>query len=146
MRVCKMIVMATLITMGLTGQSVLADNEKGNPFTGLWEGIDPQDGGNQLRSITHNEDGTFSLIGRDTYLSTCEGSELGVITGTGAIEDGVLKVKETVTCFNNGRSVTLEASYVLDRKNGTLINLTSLGIPPIILHHTSTQPEYKMGK
>jgi hypothetical protein len=142
MRLCRTIAMAMLVTIGLTGQSVLADDERGNPFTGLWEGIDPQDGGNQLRSIIRNEDGTFSLIGRDTYLSTCEGSELGVITGTGAIEDGVLKAKETVTCFNNGRSVTLEASYVLDRKDGTLINLTSLGIPPIILHQTSTQPEY----
>lgn len=141
MKLCQTIAMAMFITMGLTGQSVLADNERGNPFTGLWEGVDPQDGGNQMRSITRNEDGTFSLIGRDTFLSTC-GSELGVITGTGTIEDGVLKAKETVTCFNNGRTVMLEASYVPDRRNGTLINLTSLGIPPIVLHYTSTQPKY----
>lgn len=142
MKFCRIIAMVTLITIGLTGQSVLADNEKESSFTGLWEGVDPQDGGNQMRSITRNEDGTFSLIGRDTYLSTCDGSELGVITGTGAVENGVLKAKETVTCFNNGQSVTLEASYVPDRKNGTLTNLTSLGIPPIVLHLTSTQPKY----
>lgn len=95
MKLCQMMAMATLIIMGLTSQSVLADNERESAFIGLWEGVDPQDGGIQLRSITRNEDGTFSLIGRDTYLSTCGGTERGVITGTGTVENGVWSNRDT---------------------------------------------------
>jgi len=54
MKLSRTIAMATLIIMGLTSQSVLADNKREIPIVGLWEGIDPDDGGNicaQLRSM-----------------------------------------------------------------------------------------------
>ena len=44
MKLFKMLVITTLLTMGLTGQSVLADDEREIPIVGLWEGIDPDDG------------------------------------------------------------------------------------------------------
>ena len=141
MKLCRTIAMATLIIMGLTGQSVVADNERKIPFVGLWEGIDPDDGGNQLRSITSNEDGrTFSLTGSSTYFSLCGGTERGVIVGKGVIQGTVLKTKVTLTCFNvtPPSLYEVEANYELDRKNGTLTELTDLRRknqkPPIIFH------------
>lgn len=141
MKLRKTIAMATLIIIGLTSQSVLADNERKSPFVGLWEGIDPDDGGNQLRSITSNEDGkTFSLTGSSTYFSLCGGTDRGVITGTGEIQGTVvLETKVTLTCSNDPPSLyKVKANYELDRKNGTLIERTDLRTennkPPIIFH------------
>ncbi|WP_438553170.1 hypothetical protein [Chroococcidiopsis sp.] len=94
--------MAMLITMGLTGQSVLADNKRAIPIVGLWEGIDLDDGANHLRSIRHNEDGTFSLTGNSTYFTLCGGTDRDLIIGTGVFENEVLKAKSSLTCFNNG--------------------------------------------
>lgn len=141
MKLYKTIAVAILIMIGLTGQSVLADNKRGNPFVGLWKGIDPDDGGNQLRSITSNADGrTFSLTGSSTYFSLCNGTERGVITGKGETQGTVLKTKVTLTCFNvNPPSLyNVEANYELDRRNGTLIERTDLRTankkPPIVFH------------
>ena len=118
MKLCKMIAIATLVTVGLSGQSVLADNEREISIVGLWEGIDPDDGANQLRSITRNENGTFSLTGSSTYLSLCGGTDRAVIIGTEVVENGVLKAKSALTCFNDGRTIEgLEANYGLCCKN-----------------------------
>ena len=148
MKLFKMLVITTLLTMGLTGQSVLADDEREIPIVGLWEGIDPDDGGNHLRSITRNENGTFSLIGRSTYFTLCGGTDHAVITGTGVVENGVFKVNETLTCFNNGRIVgDLDANYVPDRKNGVLTEIRNWNDrPPIIFHPAGPRPEYQMRK
>lgn len=148
MKLCKMIAIATLITVGLTGQSVIADNERKIPIVGLWEGIDPDDGGNHLRSITRNENGTLSLIGSSTYFTMCDGTDRGVIIGTGVVENGVLKAKETLTCYNNGQTIKgLEADYVPDEENGTLTELRNWNMrPPIIFHPAGPQPEYQMRK
>ncbi|MGL4623240.1 MAG: hypothetical protein ACRCZS_30030 [Chroococcidiopsis sp.] len=102
MRLYRTIAMAMLITMGLTGQSVLADNKRAIPIVGLWEGIDLDDGANHLRSIRHNEDGTFSLTGNSTYFTLCGGTDRDLIIGTGVFENEVLKAKSSLTCFNNG--------------------------------------------
>lgn len=152
----KTIAVATLIMIGLTNQSVLADeerkslsisqriladDEKKSYFIGLWEGIDPDDGASQYRSITRNEDGTFSLIGRATYLGLCGGTDRGVIIGTGIVESGVLKINTTVTCFNGYQSVSVGANYTPDRKNGTLVEVRSIPMrPPIIFHPAGPQP------
>lgn len=142
-----MIAMATLIIIGLTGQSVLADDQRKSPFVGLWEGIDPDDGATQLRSITRNEDGTFSLVGRASYLNLCGGTDRGVIIGTGAIEEGVFNVKTAVTCFDGRPPVMVEADYTPDRENGTLVEVRSIEAKPqIIFHLTSPEPKYQMGK
>ena len=144
MKFCRMIAMATLIVMGLNGQSVLANKEKAIPIVGLWEGIDLDDGASHLRSIRRNEDGTFSLTGNSTYFTLCGGTDRGLILGTGVYENGVLKAKSTLTCFNNGRTVEgLVSNYLLDRKNGTLTELRTWGVTqPIIFHLTSPQPKY----
>ncbi len=138
MKLCKMIVMATLIIMGLTSQSVLAGNQRKIPFIGLWEGIDPDDGANQLRSITLDENGTYSLTGSSTYFSLCNGTR-GVLIGTGEIQGRLLELNGKLTCFNSPPSVyESKANYELDWKNNTLIERADIreknNRPPIILH------------
>lgn len=144
MKLCRTIAMATLIIMGLNGQSVLANNKKVIPIVGLWEGIDFDDGASHLRSIRRNEDGTFSVSGNATYFMLCGGTDRGLINGTGVIENGVLKTKVSLTCFNNGRTIGgLESNYLLDRENGTLTELRKFGVtPPIIFHLISPRPRY----
>lgn len=144
MKLRRTIAMATLITMGLNGQSVLANNKKVIPIVGLWEGIDFDDGASHLRSIRRNEDGTFSVSGNATYFMLCGGTDRGLINGTGVVENGVLKTKVSLKCFNNGRTIGgLESNYVLDRENGTLTELRKFGVtPPIIFHLISPRPRY----
>jgi hypothetical protein len=55
------------------------------PFVGLWEGIDPTDGGDALRSITCAKDQTCNLAPTDTVISLC-GSGTGFAAGTGGLE------------------------------------------------------------
>ena len=43
-------------------------------FVGYWMGIGPLDGGDSRRGITTNNDGTFSVIGRDTVFTLCDGA------------------------------------------------------------------------
>ncbi|MBD2309695.1 hypothetical protein H6G17_30190 [Chroococcidiopsis sp. FACHB-1243] len=131
---------ATFIIMGFNGQSVLANNEKAIPIVGLWEGIDFDDGATHLRSIRRNEDGTFSVAGNATYFMLCGGTDRGLINGTGIVENGVLKTKVSLTCFNNGRTIEgLESNYLLDRENGALSELRQFEVePPIIFHLISS--------
>ena len=42
-------------------------------FVGYWMGIDPLDGGDSRRGITVNANRTFSVIGRDTVFTLCDG-------------------------------------------------------------------------
>lgn len=144
MKLCRAIAMATLISIGINGQSVLANKEKAIPIVGLWEGIDLDDGASHLRSIRRNEDGTYSLTGNATYLMLCNGTDRGLINGTGVVKDGVLKTKVSLKCFNNGRTIKdLESNYILDRKNGTLTEQRLFGVtPPIIFHLISPRPKY----
>lgn len=144
MKFCRMIAMATLIIVGLNGQSVLADNKRVLPIVGLWEGIDLDDGASHLRSIRRNGDGTFSLTGNATYFMLCGGTDRGLINGTGVVENEVLKTKVSLICLNNGRTIEgLESNYILDRDNGTLSELRSFGVtPPIIFHLISPRRQY----
>ncbi|MGL4621810.1 MAG: hypothetical protein ACRCZS_22585, partial [Chroococcidiopsis sp.] len=79
---------------------------------------------------------TFSLTGSSTYFTLCGGTDRGVISGTGVVENEVLKAKSSLTCFNDNRTIAgLESNYVLNRKNGTLTELRTWDMkPPIVFH------------
>ena len=141
MKLCRTIAMATLISVGISSQSVLANKEKTLPIVGLWEGIDFDDGASHLRSIRLNEDGTFSVSGNATYFMLCDGTDRGLINGTGVVENGVLKTKVSLTCFNDGRVIEgLESQYLLDRKNGTLTEQRGFEVTPPIIFHLISSP------
>jgi hypothetical protein len=97
-------------------------------FEGYWMGVDPIDGGDQRRSLVQQEDGTFSLAGRDSFLRLCDSSDRGLIS----FDDGTLVAKGMVatdnfklTCFANGAVVTLKARYELINDSLMIERLTT---------------------
>ena len=58
-------------------------------FIGLWQGIDLTDGSEIQRSITYNRDGTFTILGYETFYTGCVGGR-GIVEATGALQEGVI--------------------------------------------------------
>ena len=113
---------------------------KGLYFIGLWQGTDPFDGSEVLRSITKNSDGSFDIIGSEPYTSGCDG-ERGKITATGVLEAGVIVSSDfTLTCYNGlGPFTGSVLEYAPDRFNRTLLEVYQgeAEFPPVILHRIS---------
>jgi hypothetical protein len=79
-------------------------------------GVDPLDGGDSRRSLVRLEDGRFSLAGRDSFFSLCDGTDRAFIR----FDDGVVigrNVMQTdnlvIECFNTGTTVALNVRYEL---------------------------------
>jgi hypothetical protein len=99
-------------------------------FVGYWMGIDPLDGGDSRRGITSNKDGTFSMIGRDTVFTLCDGTDRAIITGTDFTPASSALVSDDVvlTCTNNiDRNVVRE----------TVTSQTDEPVDKIIFHRVS---------
>ena len=109
-------------------------------FVGLWEGIDPVDGGDSLRSITCSPDRSCELAATDSVLTLCEGGT-GFASGTGSLEGNELVFPDVVlTC--PGIEVHLAISYERDPRNRTLVETTVVvdtgtTLPNIIFHKIS---------
>jgi len=95
---------------------------------GYWMGVDPIDGGDQRRSFVQQDDGTFSLAGRDSFLRLCDNSDRGLIS----FDDGILIAKGIVatddfklTCFGTDTVVTLKARYELINDSLMIERLTT---------------------
>lgn len=124
--------------------SAHADGERSSfglrSFTGLWEGIDPVDGGDSLRSITCSRDRNCELAATDSVLTLCEGGT-GFASGTGSLEGNELVFPDVVlTC--PGIEVHLAISYERDPLNRTLVETTVVvdtgtTLPNIIFHKIS---------
>jgi hypothetical protein len=116
-----------------------ASAESVRSFVGLWEGIDPVDGGIVLHSITCSGDGTCQLVVADSVVSLCEGGS-GVLAGTGALEGDELVFPDVVLTCPDGSTLDLENRYERDQRNRTLV-LTALvdGTPirTFVLHKVS---------
>jgi hypothetical protein len=85
-------------------------------FQGYWMGIDPLDGGDSRRSLVQQQDGTFAMAGRDSFLTLCDNTDRGFINfDDGVVVDrGEMRTNNlNITCFNSGAVVRLKASYVL---------------------------------
>jgi hypothetical protein len=81
-------------------------------FVGYWMGIDPLDGGDSRRGITQNDDRTFSIVGRDTTFTLCDGTDRAIVTGDGTIVGTALVSEDVVlTCFGNGATLELTVRY-----------------------------------
>jgi hypothetical protein len=67
-------------------------------FVGLWEGVDPVDGGDSLRSITCQRDQSCRLAATDSVITLC-GSGPAFVGGTGGLEGDELFFRDAVlTC------------------------------------------------
>lgn len=109
-------------------------------FIGLWQGIDPLDGSEALRSITIDEDGKFQIIGYESYYNGC-GSDRGIVKATGNLDNGVLVTDYfSLECYESGIIYDgIFVEYIRDKKNGTLIESIGGGFPPVILHRVNTK-------
>src|SRR5262245_51178378 len=99
------------------GSAVLvaqATNESGGSqsarqFVGYWMDVDPLDGGDGRRGITANDDGTFSMIGHDSFLTLCGGTDRGIIRVddfTAVDSSTLVSDSHVLTCTNNGQIIT----------------------------------------
>jgi hypothetical protein len=112
-------------------------------FQGYWMGVDPLDGGDSRRSLVKQQDGTFAMAGRDSFLTLCDNTDRGFIS----FDDGVVVGRGemrtnnlNITCFNTGDVVRLKASYILiDDSVMTEVTTAQDGTPvdTIIFHKVS---------
>jgi hypothetical protein len=105
---------------------------------GLWEGVvDPfvdVDGYGVIRSITVNQDDTYTIRGRWSEVIGC------VLVGTGVMEGDELVVDD-MTQFCTSGTYSMPTTYTFDEVNGTLLEelqqLSSGRTYNSILHKTS---------
>src|ERR671915_276966 len=85
-------------------------------FVGLWEGVDPNDGGHQTLSIVDNGNGTLTLLLHDTTYTLCP-TDKGISEGTGLIQpDGTLSSADfTLTCLATETQQSTPTSFELKR-------------------------------
>lgn len=113
-----------------------------SPYVGLWETIDAHDGARTARSITPNQDGTFTILATSDYFSTCEASNgRGKLSATGVLDGDVLVASDTVIeCANGDVFERLPDEYRYDPETD-LLTQVRVGVerPPFILHRTSAR-------
>jgi hypothetical protein len=145
------IVSAVLLVTGVGSAALVAgawsrDDARHGPgsrqFVGYWMGIDPLDGGDSRRGITRNDDRTFSVIGRDTVFTLCDGTDRAIVTVRDAVvaRSALLSDDLVITCTNNGSTVNLKVRYdVIDRSIIRETVTTQGGDPvdEIIFHRVS---------
>jgi hypothetical protein len=108
-------------------------------FVGLWEGIDPVDGGDALRSITCAMDRTCTLAVTDSVITLCGGGP-AFAGGTGGLDGDQLVFPEVVLTCPDGTEVELAVSYERDSLNRTLVETAMVGdrtLPNIVFHKIS---------
>jgi hypothetical protein len=108
---------------------------------GLWEGIDPVDGGDSLRSITCSLDRSCELAATDSVITLCGGGP-GFVSGTGGFEGDELAFPDVVLACPSGETVNLSIRYERDLLNRTLVETTVVvdtgtTLPNIIFHRIS---------
>jgi hypothetical protein len=133
-----------LLAAVLVGAAMGATTENTSKiFQGYWMGVDPLDGGDSRRSLVQQQDGTFAMAGRDSFLTLCDNTDRGFIS----FDDGVVVGRGemrtnnlNITCFNTGDVVRLKASYILiDDSVMTEVTTAQDGTPvdTIIFHKVS---------
>ncbi len=103
-------------------------------FQGYWMGVDPLDGGDSRRGLVVQDDGTFAMAGRDSFLTLCDDSDRGIAT----FDDGVVVGRRVMTtnnlklsCFGNGALVLLRARYELISETAMVETLTAQDGSPV---------------
>ncbi len=138
----KSVIVLIFLILTIMFSSIACTNQEGSPkvsqFIGLWEGVDTGDGSLTQRQITRTPDGSFIILGADSFFSFCKINQ-GILRGEGSIEEDVLKVPEfTLTCFKDKKEVSVDTSFSFDHQNRTLLEKTvDPTISPITFHKIS---------
>jgi hypothetical protein len=116
----------------------------GERFVGYWIGIDPLDGGDSRRGITRNDDGTLSVIGRDTVFTLCDGTDRAIVTDDDAalVDSALASDNFIISCTNQQSTVHLKVRYDFIDRNVIRETTTSQDDNPvdqIIFHRVSEQ-------
>jgi hypothetical protein len=132
---------AALVSQAASGDQARHGSDA-RKFVGYWMGIDPLDGGDSRRGITRNEDRTFSVIGRDTVFTLCDGTDRAIVTVGDATVIGSALVSDdlVITCTNDGSTVELKVRYdVIDRNivRETVTTQADEFVDEIIFHRVS---------
>jgi hypothetical protein len=121
-----------------SASSAHAESERS--FVGLWEGVDPVDGGDSLRSITCFKDRSCKLAATDSVITLCGGGP-AFVGATGALEGDELVFPDAVLTCPDGREVDLLISFERDPRNRTLVETTVVSggttLPNIVFHKVS---------
>ena len=114
-------------------------------YVGYWMGVDPLDGGDSRRGITSNADGTFSVIGRDTVFTLCDGTDRAIVTVGNAVVVGSVLTSDdlVISCTNSASTVHLKVQYEGVDKGIIRERVTTQGgefVDEIIFHRVSEAP------
>ena len=119
-------------------------NAHARQFVGYWMGVDPLDGGDSRRGITASKGRTFSVIGRDTVFTLCDGTDRAVITVNDAKIIGSALVSDNliIRCTNTNATVKLKVRYDVIDKNIIRETVTSQSNEPVdkIIFHRVSEP------
>jgi len=119
MQVKMRLLLALAALLALTGAIAAPQGETSRDvFVGLWQGVwSPTNdfrGFGAVRSITVNDDGSYTIHGDYSDLT------MGVLIGKGVVDEGVLLVDDMV--LNTGTEfIGMPTQYRFDAKNGTLL-------------------------
>jgi len=122
------IIMPALFLVAGLGSAVLlaqaanksnGSKQSGRQFVGYWMGVDPLDGGDARRGITLNDDGTLSMIGHDSVLTLCGGTDRGIIRVSDftVVGSALVSNNHVLTCTGGGNPLTLKNRTELIDKN-----------------------------
>jgi hypothetical protein len=142
MRAKTMRCVAVMLLVGVTLGGLPAASEAfWWRFTGLWAGVDPQDGSLTRFSILCAKDRHCKVLGSDTFFSFCASSNgRGSLEGTGTISGTILRVPGlTLTCAN-ADTFSVNASFHRTYRYGhpTLVQeVDDASVLPITLHKIS---------
>lgn len=122
------IALLVVFAMVLGSDAHAGNSGRGHYLVGLWQGIDPTDGSEMLRSITENRDGTFSIIGTESYFVGCRGDR-GKVFGTGIPDGDMIVFRDfQLVCFGGDYFDDSDDVYfsspmviVADRLNRTIV-------------------------
>ena len=110
-------------------------------IVGYWIGVDPLTVASSSR-ITANRRRTFSVIGRDTVFTLCDGTDRAVITVNDAKIVGSALVSDNlvIRCTNTNSTVKLKVRYDVIDKNiirETVTSQSNEAVDKIIFHRVS---------
>ncbi|TAL39293.1 MAG: hypothetical protein EPN89_20370 [Methylovulum sp.] len=110
-----------------------------NPFIGLWEGVDPDDGGHQVLSISDNRQGGVNLLLHDTYFTLCNGGR-GVSSGSGTpLRRTLLSEDYKTYCYDTQQTKAGARTYKMNAAGNLLkVDRSSSNLAPVIYHRTNT--------
>jgi hypothetical protein len=133
---------ATFVAQAANRSHGAGGRQGAHTYVGYWMGVDPLDGGDSRRGITRNGDGTFSMIGRDTVFTLCDGTDRAIVTDTALTPSGRALVSDdfVIKCTNTSSEVHLKVRYdVVDRNvvRETLTSQAGAPVDTILFHRVS---------